>query len=83
MSQKLCLVTGVGEGTGAAIARRFASDGFRVVMLTRDKERLTALENELQASKAFVFDLADLDRLAEICQWVSMCPISISMRSIT
>ncbi len=32
MNDKVCLVTGVGEGTGAAIARRFASEGYQVAM---------------------------------------------------
>ena len=70
MNDKVCLVTGVGEGTGAAIARRFASGGYRVAMLARNEERLAALEKELEGSRAFAFDLEDLDRLVEVCQWV-------------
>lgn len=70
MNEKLCLVTGVGEGTGAAIARRFTSGGYRVVMLARNRERLAALEKELSGSTAFAFDLADLDRLLEVCESV-------------
>ena len=70
MNNKVCLVTGVGEGTGAAIARRFASSGYRVAMLARNEERLAALEKELGGSRAFAFDLEDLDRLVEVCQWV-------------
>ncbi len=42
MNDKVCLVTGVGEGTGAAIARRFASGGYHVAMLARNEERLAA-----------------------------------------
>ena len=71
MSDKVCLVTGVGEGTGAAIARRFASGGYQVAMLARNEERLAALEEELSGSKAFAFDLADQDRLVEVCHWVN------------
>ncbi len=70
MNDTVCLVTGVGEGTGAAIARRFASGGYQVAMLARNEERLAALEKELSGSKAFAFDLADLNRLSEVCQWV-------------
>ena len=68
MSHKICLITGVGEGTGAAIARRFASEGYVVIMLARNEERLSALEQELQNSKAFAFDLSNLDQLTEICE---------------
>ena len=70
VNDKVCLVTGVGEGTGAAIARRFTSGGYHVAMLARNEERLAALENELNGSKAIAIDLADLDRLVEVCRWV-------------
>ena len=67
---KVCLVTGVGDGTGAAIARRFAEDGYRVAMLARNKERLAKLAQALPGSRAYAFDLADLDRLVEVCRQV-------------
>lgn len=70
MKDKLCLVTGVGEGTGTALARRSASGGNRVAMLARNEERLAALEKELDGSRAFAFDLADLDRLVAVCAQV-------------
>ncbi|MEE9221488.1 MAG: SDR family NAD(P)-dependent oxidoreductase [candidate division NC10 bacterium] len=68
--KKVCLVTGVGDGTGASIVRRFAKEGYRVAMLARNMERLAKLEKELPGSKAFAFDLADLDRLVEVCRQV-------------
>ena len=40
MSEKICLISGVGPGTGAALARRFAGGGYRVAMLARDENRL-------------------------------------------
>ena len=49
MQKKVCLVTGVGDGTGASIVRRFAKEGYRVAMLARNKERLAKLEKELMA----------------------------------
>ena len=68
--KKVCLVTGVGDGTGASIVRRFAKEGYRVAMLARNMERLAKLEKELPGSKAYAFDLADLDRLVEVCRQV-------------
>ena len=71
MSKPVCLVTGVGDGTGASVARRFAQDGYRVAMLARNRERLSDLEAELPGSKAFAFDLADLDQLVSVCRQVT------------
>ena len=49
-TKPLALVTGVGPGTGAAVARRFAQGGYRVAMLARDAERLAALQREIPDS---------------------------------
>lgn len=68
--EKVCLVTGVGDGTGASIVRRFAQAGYRVAMLARNAERLAKLEKEVSGSKAYPIDLADLDRLVEVCRQV-------------
>lgn len=57
--QPVCLVTGVGPGTGTALVRRFHEGGYAVAMLTRTKARLDALEAELPDAKGYVCDLAD------------------------
>ena len=59
MSHPVCVVTGVGPGTGTALARRFAKGDYRVALLARNKERLAALERELPGSKAYVCDVSD------------------------
>ena len=48
--QPVALVTGVGPGTGTAIARKFSHGGYAVAMLARDRRRLAALEKELRGS---------------------------------
>jgi NAD(P)-dependent dehydrogenase (short-subunit alcohol dehydrogenase family) len=55
----VCLVTGVGPGTGSALARRFAGGGYRVAMLARTRERLAALEKELPGARGFACDVGD------------------------
>ncbi len=71
MSDRVCLVTGVGEGTGASIVRRFAAGGYRVAMLARNADRLIALEAELEGARAFAVDIADLDRLRATCDVIT------------
>jgi len=56
MSDRTAVVVGVGppRGLGAAIARRFASEGFRVTVMGRSAEKLEATEAELRNSGAKV-----------------------------
>ena len=37
--EPVCMITGLGEGTGGHTARRFAKAGYRVAMLERTKDR--------------------------------------------
>jgi NAD(P)-dependent dehydrogenase (short-subunit alcohol dehydrogenase family) len=59
MEKPVCLISGVGPGTGSALARRFAEGGYRIAMLARNAERLDALEKEIAGSKGYVCDVAD------------------------
>jgi len=53
------VVTGVGPGTGAAIARRFSQGGYAVAMLARNRERIAKLETEIPNSHAYPCDVTD------------------------
>lgn len=66
MTDPVCLVTGVGPATGAAITRRFAEGGYRVAMLARRLERLRTLEAEIDNTRAYQADVTDRKRLAEV-----------------
>jgi NAD(P)-dependent dehydrogenase (short-subunit alcohol dehydrogenase family) len=57
--RKVCVISGVGPGTGASLARRFASGGYRVAMLARDETRLAALEQEIEGAHAYPCDVSD------------------------
>ena len=61
MTQRMpvVVVTGVGPGTGAAIARRFSHGGYAVAMLARNRERLGALEREIANARAYPCDVTD------------------------
>ena len=57
--QPICVITGVGPGTGTAMVRRFAKGGYRVAMLARTTDRLAALEHEMPGVKGFQCDVSD------------------------
>jgi len=63
MPDEVCLITGVGPGTGAALARRFAQ-GYRVALLARGAERLEELAAELPGARSFPCDVSDEAALA-------------------
>jgi len=63
-TQPVCLVTGVGPGTGSAIVRRFAAEGYRVAMLARSAGRLAALAAEVPGAVGFECDVTDTTALS-------------------
>lgn len=59
----VALITGVGPGTGAAMSRRFAQGGYSVAMLARSRERLEALESEIERSRGYACDVTDVAQI--------------------
>jgi short-subunit dehydrogenase len=59
MTAPVCLISGVGPGTGSALAKRFSEGGYRVALLARSEERLAALEKQLSNSKGYRCDVSD------------------------
>ena len=57
----VCVVAGVGPGTGAALVRQFAGEGYQVAMLARTAERLETLAGEIAGAHAFPVDMTDRD----------------------
>jgi NAD(P)-dependent dehydrogenase (short-subunit alcohol dehydrogenase family) len=55
----VAVITGVGPGTGAALARRFAGGGYAVAMLARNRERLASLEQEIPRARGYACDVTD------------------------
>jgi len=65
MGKPVCLIVGVGPGTGAECARRFARGGYAIAMFARNRERLDELESELGDAKGYVCDVSDLEQLVD------------------
>ncbi|MCG8589883.1 MAG: SDR family NAD(P)-dependent oxidoreductase [Proteobacteria bacterium] len=64
-ADKVCIVTGVGPGTGTALVERFAAGGYRVAMLARNAERLEALAGRIGDAHPFPCDVADSGALSD------------------
>ena len=65
MTKPVCVVVGVGEGNGAALARAFAGEGMKVALLARGTEFTSALAAELGDARAYACDVADPASVAE------------------
>jgi NAD(P)-dependent dehydrogenase (short-subunit alcohol dehydrogenase family) len=59
MTKPVCVITGVGPGTGSALVRRFVAGGYSVAMLARNAARLDALAKELPDAHAFPCDVTE------------------------
>ncbi len=68
LSNQVAVITGASEGIGAAIARRFAGDGARVVLAARSEEKLKALAEELGSERALAVptDVTDAEQVKRL-----------------
>jgi 3-oxoacyl-[acyl-carrier protein] reductase len=62
------VVTGAARGIGAAIATRFAADGYTVIGVDRDGDPLKALMAELPGGEAVVGDVTDEAVMDAACE---------------
>ena len=64
LKDKVSLITGAGKGIGAAIARRFAAEGAKLVICDLNEENIRAVVTELEnmgsQASGFVVDVTDM-----------------------
>jgi NAD(P)-dependent dehydrogenase (short-subunit alcohol dehydrogenase family) len=63
-TKKVCVVVGVGPGNGAALARRFSSEGYAVALLARTLDTSGPLAASLPDARAFACDATDAAAVA-------------------
>jgi NAD(P)-dependent dehydrogenase (short-subunit alcohol dehydrogenase family) len=59
MGKPVCVVLGVGPGNGAALAKRFAAEGYAVALLARGTTFTADLAKTLPDSRAYACDASD------------------------
>ena len=65
MTKPVCVVVGVGEGNGAALARAFAKEGMSLALLARGTEYTSQLAGELRDAWAYACDVTDPTSVAD------------------
>ncbi len=67
---RVALITGVGPGLGASLARRFAKEGFAVAMVARTPEFIEKLASELsslgQSALAITADVSEANEISAL-----------------
>ena len=63
---KVCVVAGVGPGNGASCCRRFAAEGYSIVMLARNADYLNSLSAQLPDSLAIPCDVRDPEAIGAV-----------------
>jgi NAD(P)-dependent dehydrogenase (short-subunit alcohol dehydrogenase family) len=64
MAKPVCVVVGVGEGNGAALARAFAGEGMAVALLARSTGYTNELAAGLGGARAYECDAGDPESIA-------------------
>jgi NAD(P)-dependent dehydrogenase (short-subunit alcohol dehydrogenase family) len=64
-TKKVCVVVGVGPGNGAALARRFAKEGYAAALLARSSATTAPLAETLEGSRAYACDVTDAASIAQ------------------
>ncbi|MDP2733123.1 MAG: SDR family NAD(P)-dependent oxidoreductase, partial [Hoeflea sp.] len=71
LAGRIALITGASRGIGAAVAKRYAQEGARVIAVARSSGGLEALDDEIraaggEAATLVPLDLAQFDRIDEL-----------------
>ena len=68
--EKICLIAGVGPGTGTQSAKKFSKNDYKVIMLARNINFIKNLEKKIHNSFAYQCDVSDMRNIKETCDQV-------------
>jgi len=64
MSPGVCVIFGYGPGLGAAVARKWSKEGFKVALLARSMDKVKSAESTIDNSKGYACDVTQPDQIA-------------------
>ncbi len=67
--QPIAVVVGIGPGNGSSFVRKFASEGYCVVALSRSEESLTLVDS-VEGAHGHVCDATDADAVREVFEHI-------------
>ncbi|WP_112320421.1 SDR family NAD(P)-dependent oxidoreductase [Oceanibium sediminis] len=63
MSAPVAVIVGVGPGNGMAFANRFAKEGYRVALLSRDASQMDAYASQIDGARGYPGDVTDTGQI--------------------
>jgi NAD(P)-dependent dehydrogenase (short-subunit alcohol dehydrogenase family) len=66
---KVALISGAAGGIGGATARKFAAEGWRVLLTDRDEERLTSASRDIPGARFIAADIGARATCFDIVDW--------------
>ncbi len=66
IKKPVCVIIGVGPGNGAAFARRFSLEGYKVALLARQIKFTTKLASEIEDASAYACDVGDSNSVEQV-----------------
>jgi NAD(P)-dependent dehydrogenase (short-subunit alcohol dehydrogenase family) len=87
MPNQTAVIVGTGSGLGAALARKFAREGFHLALAARNAERLAPLVNELEGMgvrvKAVAADAADEAAMKKLfADAEALAPVAVAIHNV-
>ena len=65
--EKICLIAGVGPGTGSECAKKFSDNGYKVILLARSKDFIDNLEKKIPNCFAYTCDVSNMNEIQDVC----------------
>lgn len=79
MAAPICAIIGVGPGNGMALARRFATGGYDLALMSRSQEKLDMFKEQVESANTFPCDVRYPDSIKQAFEHLheTMGPVDV------